>query len=399
MKFSMNSAVSPSVTVILPTFNRAHLIAESVDSLLAQTWPIKEIIIVDDGSTDQTDRVVAAYEGQVHCLKKANGGKLSALNVGLSQATGDLVWIMDDDDIAPSNALENLIAPFLEDGNTNISYGALRKFTVDSRTGEKEYLKTFPYPPEDERSFFVRVLEDCFITGQPCLLVRKACYDAIYPLPEHVTVSEDYAVLIDLARLYDARRIEAVTLLQRQHEGPRGPGDIRYAADTRYARWCEADTNLMKGILPTLSLEELGGDDRNPRNVRRALFQKAVIAARKKLWPSAIEALDEAVKADPMSPLEPLEKKILGGMLGCRYGLDELMDCPDWMDRVREALAPLNDRNEALSRIAGMLPYRIRIRLMERDFRRAGAYWRLFWRLAGIRLGVRTGVSKLIGAA
>jgi glycosyltransferase involved in cell wall biosynthesis len=394
----MTSVAPPSVTVILPTFNRAHLIAESIDSLLAQTWPIEEIIVVDDGSTDHTDRVVAAYERQVRYLKKANGGKLSALNVGLTCASGDLIWIMDDDDIASADALENLITPFLECSDTNISYGALQKFSVDASTGRTEYVKTFPYPPEDGRSFFLHVLEDCFITGQPCLLVRKSCYDAIGPLPEHITVSEDYAVLIELARRYEARRVDAVTLFQRQHEGPRGPSDIRYAADTRYARWCAADTGLMERILPTLSLDELSGGQGDPFSARRALFQKAVIAARKKLWPSAIEALHGAVKADRVTPLNPLEGHILSGMLGCRYGLDELVEHPEWMDRVRDVLAPLEDRNEALSRIAGLLTYRIRIQLSERDFKRARAYWGLFWRLTGVRLGVRTGVSRLASA-
>jgi glycosyltransferase involved in cell wall biosynthesis len=402
LSFMTNNA-SPTVTVILPTFNRAHLIAESIDSLLVQSWPIKEIIIVDDGSTDDTDRIVAGYEGQVTYLKKRNGGKLSALNVGLSQARGDLIWIMDDDDIAPRDALENLMAPFLDDADTRISYGALRKFRVNADTGKTEDVKTFPYPPEDGRSFFVRVLEDCYITGQPCLLVRKNCYDAIGPLPEHITVSEDYAVLIELARRYEACRVDAVTLHQRQHEGPRGPSDIRYAANTRYARWCAADTELLKRLLPDLTLGELAGQGRrkavtDPVEVRRALFQKAVIAARKKLWPAAIAAMRAGVKADPDSPLEPMDGTILSGMLGCRYGLDELVKHPEWMDRVRDVLGPLKDRNEALSRIAGLLTYRIRVLIMEKDFRRAAAYWGLFWRLTGVRLGVRTGVSRLARA-
>jgi hypothetical protein len=385
--------------VILPTFNRAHLIAASLESLFAQTYPIAEILVVDDGSTDDTGSVVSGFAERVHYVRQKNGGKNAALNTGLRRVQGDLVWIMDDDDIAPPDALENLVAPFIADPSTAISYGALQKFRENETTGEILHELTHPYPPEDGRSFFVRVMEDCYITGQPCLLVRRACYDEIFPLPEKNVISEDYAVLLLLARRWPATRVANVTLLQRQHDGPRGPAEIRYAAESRNARWSKADTELLRNLLPELSLGELvgraGAELEIPVERRQALFQKATIAARKKLWPTAIEAVQAGVREAPDAPLSDMDQLILGRMLGCRYGLDELMEEPGILDELRGAFSGLSERRKAVGCIAALLPYLVKVAVSERDFRKAIRLTRLYLSFAGLFRGSQLLLSKL----
>ena len=100
---------SNSVTVLVPTFNRANFLLQSLTSILGQTRPADEIIIVNDGSTDDTLELLKPYEDRVRVLSQPNAGKAAALNFGLKHATGDLVWIFDDDDIAALNALEILV--------------------------------------------------------------------------------------------------------------------------------------------------------------------------------------------------------------------------------------------------------------------------------------------------
>ncbi len=393
-----SSSHAPSVSVILPTFNRAHLIAASIEALLQQTYPIAEILVVDDGSTDNTEAAVSEYVGRVGYMRQANGGKNAAINAGLRRVQGDLVWIMDDDDLAPPDALERLVAPFIADPSTAISYGALRKFREDPTTGERHYEMTFPYPPEDGRSFFVRVMEDCFITGQPCMLVRRSSYQEIYPLPEKNVISEDYAVLLLLARRWPATRVEGVTLLQRQHDGPRGPAEIRYAAETRNARWCQADTELLGDLLPRLKLGEFvgraEGELQDPRERRQALFQKATIAARKKLWPVALEAVRAGVREAPEAPLRDMDQMILGRMLGCRYGLDELFEEPEILDELRGAFSGLAEQRKAVGCVAGLLPYLVKVALFEGDISKAMGFLRLYLRFVGIAWGGQLLVLK-----
>ncbi|NKE45433.1 glycosyltransferase [Roseomonas frigidaquae] len=88
-----------SVSVIIPTYNRAHLLPETLDAVLAQTSPALEVIVVDDGSTDDTAEVVARYAPRVTYMRIPNGGELAARNSALAVARGDLVAFCDSDDI------------------------------------------------------------------------------------------------------------------------------------------------------------------------------------------------------------------------------------------------------------------------------------------------------------
>jgi GT2 family glycosyltransferase len=87
-----------SVSTVIPTFNRAHLIARAVDSALAQHAPGDEILIVDDGSTDDTARVVSRYGSAVRYIRTPNRGAGAARNRGIQEARGDLVAFLDSDD-------------------------------------------------------------------------------------------------------------------------------------------------------------------------------------------------------------------------------------------------------------------------------------------------------------
>src|ERR1700740_1782 len=91
-----------SVSVILPTFNRAMYVRAAISSILKQSCCVREIIIVDDGSADGAEAACAEFGRQVRYVRQPeNRGKTAAINRGLALATADHVWIMDDDDIAP----------------------------------------------------------------------------------------------------------------------------------------------------------------------------------------------------------------------------------------------------------------------------------------------------------
>lgn len=104
--------MSLSVSVIIPAYNHARYIAETLDSVLAQTYPIHEIIVVDDGSTDETPQVLAAYGDHLRVLRKTNEGAAAARNSGLEIATGDLIAFVDADDIWLPHKLESQVRCF-----------------------------------------------------------------------------------------------------------------------------------------------------------------------------------------------------------------------------------------------------------------------------------------------
>lgn len=96
------------VTIFTPTYNRANLLPRLYDSLCKQTCKDFEWIIVDDGSTDNTNDVVQGFDGDfsIHYKKKTNGGKHTAINMGTKLANGELFFIADSDDYLPSDALK-----------------------------------------------------------------------------------------------------------------------------------------------------------------------------------------------------------------------------------------------------------------------------------------------------
>jgi glycosyltransferase involved in cell wall biosynthesis len=90
----------PAISVIIPTYNCGRFLAESLDSVFAQTFRDFEVIVVDDGSTDDTSSVLAGYAGRLTVVAGGHGGLSSARNLGLARATGDWVAFHDADDVA-----------------------------------------------------------------------------------------------------------------------------------------------------------------------------------------------------------------------------------------------------------------------------------------------------------
>src|SRR5690242_9391093 len=94
-----------SISVIIPSYNCARFVAESVESMLRQSVPPSEVIVVDDGSTDDTLAVVRGYAGRVTVVQAPHGGYASARNHGLARATGEWVAFHDADDVALEDRL------------------------------------------------------------------------------------------------------------------------------------------------------------------------------------------------------------------------------------------------------------------------------------------------------
>ncbi|MFT0647270.1 glycosyltransferase family A protein [Bacteroides thetaiotaomicron] len=101
------------VTVFTPTYNRAYILNDLYQSLCRQTCRKFEWLIVDDGSTDNTEGLVASWldEGKMSLryIKQPNGGKHRAINKGIQEANGDLFFIVDSDDYLAKNAIERIL--------------------------------------------------------------------------------------------------------------------------------------------------------------------------------------------------------------------------------------------------------------------------------------------------
>lgn len=88
----------PTVSIVICNYNYGHFVADAINSALKQKTPAKEIVVVDDGSTDNSREVIAGFGERVKLIAKANGGQMSAYNAGFEVITGDIVIFLDSDD-------------------------------------------------------------------------------------------------------------------------------------------------------------------------------------------------------------------------------------------------------------------------------------------------------------
>jgi glycosyltransferase involved in cell wall biosynthesis len=89
---------APTISVVIPAYNAAPYVSRAIESALAQTYPPLEVIVVDDGSSDDTAEVVAAYEPRVRLLRQDNGGPAAARNHGVRESVGEWIALLDADD-------------------------------------------------------------------------------------------------------------------------------------------------------------------------------------------------------------------------------------------------------------------------------------------------------------
>ncbi|MGQ9861548.1 MAG: glycosyltransferase family 2 protein [Thiobacillaceae bacterium] len=120
---------APSVSVVIPAYNAAWCVGRAIDSVLAQDYRDFELIVVDDGSTDDTAKVLAAYGDAIHVIGKPNGGLSSARNAGIAAARGEFIAFLDADDWWLPGKLRLQISSMRQ--NANIGFSSTTARVVD----------------------------------------------------------------------------------------------------------------------------------------------------------------------------------------------------------------------------------------------------------------------------
>lgn len=146
---STGSHVRPVVSVVIPVFNGTALLASAVRSVLSQSWSEIEIVIVDDGSSDDIQGAVDALPVDVLFIRQANAGPAAARNRGIGAASGDYIAFLDVDDLWTPDHLESLYAEFVNDSSLDIAHGLAQVTTLDAPDQPGEYLgnprESFPH--------------------------------------------------------------------------------------------------------------------------------------------------------------------------------------------------------------------------------------------------------------
>jgi glycosyltransferase involved in cell wall biosynthesis len=203
------------VSVIIPTYNGQRFIAETLESVLAQTHALLEIIVVDDGSSDKTGTIVSGFAPRVRLLKQAHLGHPAARNCGLLAATGDYVSFIDHDDLWTRDKIASQLDCFAGDPTLDLVFGHIQNFLTPGLSDA------------DRRNIVSPLLP---IPGllQGAMLARRASFDRVGRFSEKRSMGDflewyGRALSLDLrihiqASVVLSRRIHA-TNFQRTH-GP-----------------------------------------------------------------------------------------------------------------------------------------------------------------------------------
>jgi glycosyltransferase involved in cell wall biosynthesis len=160
----------PFVSVVIPAYNQAGFVGQAVESVLAQTYPHQEIILVDDGSTDKTSEVVTNFGFKVRYIYQENRGLAGARNTGILAAKGDLIGLLDADDCWKPNYLEKMITLAGENPNAAAYYCRAQCMDFDG----KELPRVLGGPPVPPEELFWKLLRANFIIPSTTL-IRRDC--------------------------------------------------------------------------------------------------------------------------------------------------------------------------------------------------------------------------------
>jgi glycosyltransferase involved in cell wall biosynthesis len=142
---------SPLVSVVIPTYNRANLVVETVESVIAQTYPNVEIVVVDDGSTDDTVDTLGPYRGRVKLVRQPNAGRSVARNTGMHHTSGKYIVFLDSDDLLLPESLAVRVTFLEAHPEVDLVYGDGFALEESGRLFELgSHIRRFPPTNHDE---------------------------------------------------------------------------------------------------------------------------------------------------------------------------------------------------------------------------------------------------------
>jgi glycosyltransferase involved in cell wall biosynthesis len=284
---------APAVSVVIATYNRANYLAETIDSVLSQSFQKFELIVVDDGSTDETRRVVAPYGSRVRYLYQENRGPSAARNLGARNASAGWISIQDSDDLCLPNHLETLY------GYANKHPESGMVFANGSYLGGPAHDRETIIPAAKSRRLAeqgVR-LEDFFdksIVRLQAALISKRCYDDVGGHDESLRISMDLDLTFRLISRYPVVYLDEVVFSYRRHSGNiSGNQELRLLENIRV---------IEKLLGQNGAAEELLGKRRVAARLAYRYYRLAKARWKTGERDKSREALREAIRLRPFYP-------------------------------------------------------------------------------------------------
>jgi len=185
------------VSVVIPTYNNAEMAPEAVASALAQEYRPIEVIVVDDGSTDETADRLGGLGSDVRVVRLAHGGPAVARNAGIRESSGEFVAFLDSDDLWMPGKLSRCVGLLAAHPEAGVVYTGVR--IVEVETGRRYLLEQYAKSGWMARDLFL----ECRGVNTSTLVVRRRCLEAVGGFDEEFFRAQDWDLMIRLAERFE----------------------------------------------------------------------------------------------------------------------------------------------------------------------------------------------------
>ncbi len=265
---------NPQISIIIDTYNYGHFIEEAIESVLSQDYPTErmEVIVVDDGSTDDTPERVKQFGSRIEYHQKPNGGQASAFNFGIARARGRIISFLDGDDYWFPDRLRTVVAAFEKHPEVGMVYHPLREYHVE--TGELRDAFFNPisgFVPSNIRQ--VISFDGVMTTSS----FRRDIIKQLLPIPESLRIQADAYLgnlSIFLTPVIAIDRPLGIYRLHGKNLYFKKPGDVETG---RLQRRIQTRREIVRGMSVWFSSH--GYDIRSPE-IRAALMRWIILSER-----------------------------------------------------------------------------------------------------------------------
>jgi len=272
------------LSVLLPTYNRAHMIGYAINSLLEQTYSNLQIIVVDDGSTDNTQEVVRLFgDSRIDYHKINHVGISKALNYGLSKAESDIIIRLDSDDYCDIERINTQYSFYNENSE---QYGVIgSNFYVVAANENKTNILKVVYP-KNHKQISDQLPRKCCL-AHPTLLFRKDVILEVGGFSESKQTAEDwelYLRLINKTKFYNIQKF-LVTIRKHDHN-----------LSTSNAIFNKENIDVPKSFF-----EKIIQIEKNKKKLAKAFFDMGYVYYYQNELDKSLELFEEAVKLEPLT--------------------------------------------------------------------------------------------------
>jgi glycosyltransferase involved in cell wall biosynthesis len=303
------SASAPRVSIVVPTFNGACWIEQTLDSALRQSYRDFELIVVDDGSTDNTADLIGKYGSRLRYIRQANSGPAVARNTGIRNAKGAYIALLDADDVWEADKLERQVKILDEFDGVGLVFSDYRPMGV-----VVDYKKGFARAPVlaripkrqlgpgavllDRPSVFEDLLQD-FFSWTSTLLLRRSCIDRAGLFNTGLRYAgEDWQFCLQISKFCQFAYIDACLVSRREHisslsKQGRDDAEVLKVLES-LARWGPLTLPERRAVLERLARTSLVlGRKLSASDARgaRTLFARCTRASIKLVWAGANPSL------------------------------------------------------------------------------------------------------------